>query len=98
MNRQGKWRLSPAFDISYAWNPSGEWTSQHQMSMNGKRDGFEREDLLVLAKAADIKKARAEQMIQRVIEVVRRWSDFAVEAGVNDEQVKKIQASHRTNL
>jgi serine/threonine-protein kinase HipA len=98
MNRQGKWRLSPAFDISYAWNPSGEWTSQHQMSMNGKRDGFEREDLLVLAKAADIKKARAEQMIQRVIEVVRRWPDFAVEAGVNDEQVKKIQASHRTNL
>jgi serine/threonine-protein kinase HipA len=98
MNRRGEWRLSPAFDISYAWNPSGEWTSQHQMSVNGKRDGFEREDLLVLAKAADIKKARAEQMIQRVIEVVRRWPDFAMEAGVNDEQVKKIQASHRISL
>jgi serine/threonine-protein kinase HipA len=98
MNRRGEWRLSPAFDISYAWNPSGEWTSRHQMSVNGKRDGFEREDLLVLAKAADIKKARAEQLIQSVIEVVRRWPDFAVKAGVNDEQVKKIQASHRTSL
>jgi len=98
MNRRGEWRLSPAFDISYAWNPSGEWTSRHQMSVNGKRDGFEREDLLALAKAADIKKARAEQMIQRVIEVVLRWPDFAGEAGVNDEQVKKIQVSHRTNL
>ena len=98
MNRRGEWRLSPAFDISYAWNPSGEWTSQHQMSVNGRRDGFERDDLLALAKAADIKKARAEQMIQRVIEVVRRWPDFAGEAGVNDEHVKKIQESHRTNL
>ncbi len=98
MNRWGEWRLSPAFDISYAWNPNGEWTSRHQMSVNGKRDGFEREDLLALAKAADIKKARSEQMIQRVIEVVRRWPDFAGEAGVNDEQVKKIQASHRTSL
>ncbi len=98
MNRRGEWRLSPAFDISYAWNPNGEWTSQHQMSVNGKRDGFECEDLLTLAKTADIKKARAEQMIQRVIEVVRRWPDFAGKAGVNDEQVKKIHASHRTKL
>jgi serine/threonine-protein kinase HipA len=98
MNRRGEWRLSPAFDISYAWNPSGEWTSQHQMSANGKRDRFEREDLVVLAEAADIKKPRAKQMIERVIEVVRRWPDFAGKAGVSDEQVKKIQASHRTNL
>jgi len=98
MNRRGEWRLSPAFDISYAWNPSGEWTSRHQMSVNGKRDGFKREDLLALAKAADIKKARAEQMVQRVIEAVRRWPDFAGEAGINDEQVKKIQASLPTSL
>jgi serine/threonine-protein kinase HipA len=98
MNRRGVWRLSPAFDISYAWNPRGEWTSRHQMSANGKRDGFEREDMLALAKVADIKNARAEQMIQHVIEVVRHWPDFAREAGVNDEQVKKIQASHRTSL
>ena len=98
MNRRGEWRLSPAFDISYAWNPGGQWTSQHQMSVNGKRDRFEREDLIVLAKAADIKKARAEQMIQRVIEVVDRWPDFAGEAGVNDDQIKKIQAGRRTSL
>jgi serine/threonine-protein kinase HipA len=98
MNRRGEWRLSPAFDISYAWNPSGEWTSRHQMSVNGKRDGFDREDLLVLAKAADIKRARAEQMVKRVIEAVRRWPDFAEKAGVDDAQVKKIQASQRTNL
>jgi serine/threonine-protein kinase HipA len=68
------------------------------MSVNGKRDGFEREDLLALARAADIKKARAEQMVHRVIEAVRRWPDFAGEAGVTDARVKKIQAIQRTNL
>lgn len=98
MNRRGEWRLSPAFDISYAWNPGGNWTSQHQMSVNGKRDGFEREDLVSLARAADIKKSRADQMIQRVIEVVRRWPDFAAKAGVSDEQAIKIQATQRTSL
>ncbi len=98
MGRRGEWRLSPAFDVSYAWNPSGEWTSRHQMSVNGKRDGFEREDLLALAKAADIKKARAEQMVHRVIGAVRRWTDFAKEAGVSEAQIKKIQTSQRTDL
>ncbi len=68
------------------------------MSVNGKREGFEREDLLALAKAADVKKSRAEHMVHRVIEAVRRWPDFADEAGVTDTQVKKIQASQRTNL
>jgi serine/threonine-protein kinase HipA len=98
MNRRGEWCLSPGFDISYAWNPNGQWTSKQQMSMNGKRDGFDREDLIQLAKIADIKKLRAEQMVQHVIEVIRRWPDFAREAGVSEDHVKKIKDSHRTNL
>jgi len=98
MDRRGEWRLAPAFDISYAWNPSGEWASRHQMSVNGKRDQFMREDLLALAKAADIKKVRAEQMVDRVIEAVRRWPDFAGEAGIGDVRTKEIQNSQRTHL
>jgi serine/threonine-protein kinase HipA len=98
MNRRGEWRLSPAYDISYAWNPSGEWTSRHQMSVNGKRDRFEREDLLALANVADIKKVRANQMVDRVIEAVCRWPAFAEEAGLADARVKEIQANHRIDL
>jgi serine/threonine-protein kinase HipA len=98
MNRRGEWRLSPAFDISYAWNPSGEWTSRHQMSVNGKREGFEREDLLALARAADIKKARAEQIIDRVLDAVRRWPEFAGEAGVADARIREIETNQITNL
>ena len=98
MNRRGEWRLSPAFDIFYAWNPSGEWTSRHQMSVNGKRDEFERKDLLALANVADIKTPHAHQMIDKVIEVFRRWPDFAAEARISDERVREIQARQRTQL
>ncbi len=98
MNRRGEWRLSPAFDISYAFNPSGVWTSRHQMSVNGKRDKFHRDDLIALAKTADIKKARAEQMIEQVIEVVRCWPDIAHQAGVSPSNAKKVKAKQRVNL
>lgn len=98
MNRRGKWRLSPAFDIAYAWDPRGEWTSRHQMSVNGKRDEFERKDLIALANAAGIKKARANEMVDRAIETVRRWPDFAEKAGVADARAAEIQASQRTDL
>jgi serine/threonine-protein kinase HipA len=98
MNRRGEWRLSPAFDVSYAWNPRGEWTSRHQMSVNGKRDDIGRDDLIALAAAAQIKKARANELTDRVIDVVRRWPDFAAKADVADLRVKEIQAQQRTSL
>ncbi|MEM7315493.1 MAG: type II toxin-antitoxin system HipA family toxin, partial [Planctomycetota bacterium] len=52
MDRRGRWRLSPAYDVAYAYNPSGAWTGKHQMSINGRRDDFELEDLVALAKVA----------------------------------------------
>jgi serine/threonine-protein kinase HipA len=90
MDRQGAWSLSPAFDVSYALNPAGEWTSRHQMSINGKREAFEREDLLALANAAGIKAPQASQMLDRVLASVRRWPEFAGTAGVPDERIGKI--------
>ena len=52
----------------------------------------------LLATAADIKKVRADQMIDRVIEVIRRWPEYAKKADVFPERIKKIQGTHRTKL
>lgn len=49
MDRDGKWRLSPAYDMGYAYNPDGQWTSAHQMSINGKFSGITKDDLLKCA-------------------------------------------------
>ncbi|MEJ2039945.1 MAG: HipA domain-containing protein, partial [Desulfosarcinaceae bacterium] len=82
-------------NIAFLMNRRGDWRLSPAFDIS---DGFEREDLLMLAKTAGIKKSHAEKMIQRVIEVVSRWLDFAGKAGVNDEQANKIHASHRTKL
>lgn len=98
MNRRGEWRLSPAFDVSYAWNPEGPWTNRHQMSINDTREGFSRDDLLSLARMAGIKKARANQLLDHVVETVRRWPEFAAEAGVDEARTQAVKRSHRVAL
>ena len=95
MNKAGQWRLSPAFDVAYSYNPNGAWTSRHQMSINGKRDGFEINDLLALGKSAAIKPARARDIIAAVAESVRKWTEFADTAGVDIEIAARIGKAHR---
>ena len=95
MNRRGEWRLSPAFDVSYAYDPKGYWTSQHQMSINGKREGFSTMDLISLAKIAGIKSNRARDMLERVITTMRSWLEIAGNVGIAEDRIRKIQAAHR---
>ena len=95
MNRQGEWRLSPAFDVCYSYNPSGDWTSRHQMSVNGKRDNFTREDLITFATVAGIKKKQAREMIDQVLTSVEKWSEFAELAELSEERMVQIRNSHR---
>ena len=96
MNPDGKWSLSPAFDTTYSYQPSGKWTDQHQMTVNGKRDHFTKEDLLKVAASSDLKGAG--QVIQQVLDAVERWPDFAKQAGVDNKRTKTITERHRANI
>lgn len=93
MDRSGNWSLSPAFDMTYSYQPSGKWTSSHQMTMNGKRSGFTLEDFKACANSASMKRGRAETIINEVRDVVARWRDYADESRVNPEQRDKIHAA-----
>ncbi len=98
MDRRGNWRLSPAFDMSYAYNESGLFTNKHQMSLNNKRDKFERKDLIEFAGYADIKSKKANEMLDSVIEIFSRWSEFAEKAKMDEESADTIQANLRTKI
>jgi len=98
MNRRGLWRLSPAFDVAYSYNPSGAWTARHQMSLNGKRGGFVRDDLLSFAKVGGIKKTRAKQMLDKIAAAVARWPNFAAIGGVAEPDVQRIECTFRKHL
>ncbi len=98
MNRRGEWRLSPAYDVTYAYNQRGSWTGQHQMSMAGKRRGFEGADLLRFGETSGLKIPRARRVIDRVLDAVADWPRFASEAGVEKRDIQRIRGTHRLEL
>lgn len=91
MDENGKWRLSPAYDMGYAYNPNGGWTATHQMSINGKFDGISREDLIVFARQNNIKDA--ETIIEEVREAASRWPQIAKACGIPQEMVDRIKGN-----
>ena len=91
MNESGKWRLSPAYDMGYAYNPSGMWTSTHQMSINGKFDEITRDDLLVFANNNNIKEA--DSIIDEICDAAAHWPKMAKECGVSPIIIKTIASN-----
>jgi serine/threonine-protein kinase HipA len=98
MNKRGQWSLAPAFDVMYAYNPSGTWTASHQMSLAGKREGFTLEDLKAVADTASMKRGRAEVIAREVTKAVSGWREFAAMAGVASKQIDMIADVHRLDL
>ena len=96
MDRRGRWRLSPAFDVIWAYNPSGDWTSRHQMSINGKRDAFGKKDLLAVAGQFGIRNASA--IMAQAAEAVAAWPRLANEEEVPPELRAAVQNSFRLNI
>ena len=91
MNKNGDWRLSPAFDVAYSYNPVGDWTSQHQMSLNGKRDNFVQDDLILFAKNIGMKQRKAVEIMDEVATAVKKWRVFADEALVINDHIRRIE-------
>ena len=96
MNKEGKWRLAPAYDMTFAYNPLGKYTSLHQMTINGKQDGFTKSDFLQVAKSMNIKKAN--EIIEEVTESVSQWNRIAKEQDIPSSQIKMIEKTHQILL
>jgi serine/threonine-protein kinase HipA len=98
MDKSGEWSLSPAFDMTYSFNPAGAWTASHQMTLNGKKDDFTLDDFKDCARTGSMKRGRAEAIIGEVQEVVSRWQDYAEDAGVEASWREKVQRTLRPEI
>jgi len=98
MDRQGAWSLAPAYDVIWAWKPGNLWLDSHQMSINGKRDGFTVADLRAIARVAGLKRGRAEAILAEVGAVVASWPALAEEVGIDEQTAQQIARSHRLTL
>ncbi|QYJ68931.1 type II toxin-antitoxin system HipA family toxin [Flavobacterium litorale] len=89
MDKQGKWRLSPAYDVCHAYRPNSTWVSQHALSINGKRKDIDREDFIEVANKMNIKQPH--RIIDRIIEVVNNWENYALKVSVPEDIIKSIK-------
>lgn len=88
MNDQGHWALSPAYDMGYAYNPKGGWTSQHQMSVNGKFTDITKEDMLECGRKNNIRNAH--EIIDMIVENASHWPNLARQCGVPNDIVNRM--------
>lgn len=96
MDKSGEWRLSPAFDLTWSYNQRGDWTNVHQMSINGKRDGFTQKDLLEMGHQQGIR--NPSEVLERIVDTVSRWPAYASETGVQKELMEAARKTHRLKL
>ena len=81
LDQTGQWDIAPAYDTCFSHNPAaGKWTRRHQMLVRGKAWDITAEDLIALAEDFDVRKPK--ELLQRVVDAVTRWPDFAERAGV----------------
>lgn len=92
----GEWELAPAYDVTYAYNPKGEWTYQHLMSVNGKFAGISRADLMAVADRFGV--GTAPDVLEQVGEAVSSWPDFARQANVSGSEMTRIGDHHHIPL
>jgi serine/threonine-protein kinase HipA len=90
LRQNGSWELAPAYDVTHAYNPKGEWTFQHLMSVNGKFKDITRTDLLAEADRFGVR--RANDLLADVRAAVENWNTYAKEAGLNQAASDRVAA------
>jgi serine/threonine-protein kinase HipA len=99
MNKDGSWSLSPAYDIAYSYRLGSEWVDQHQLSLNGRRDQFTREDIKSSMAAISPKLGKeVDHILDQTIMVVSNWHEYSDKAGVFEELSREIKLNLRLNL
>ena len=88
MNKQGLWAISPAYDVCHAYRHDSLWVSQQSLSVNGKRLGIERKDLLAVASQMNIKKPY--EIIRHIESILEIWPDYARQCDVETLLQKAI--------
>jgi serine/threonine-protein kinase HipA len=95
MDRELKWCLSPAFDLTYAYDPHGRWTSKHQILLNRKQTDFQRADLTQLALKCNLTKRQANEIIDNTIIQFKKFEALAIEHKVPASLINTIKANLR---
>lgn len=91
MNRDGAWRLSPAYDLTYSVDPTAPaYSNRHSLSINGKNEDITREDMETIGLNNDIQDCKA--LIDTVANAVANFESYAKELGIDKKLIESIKA------
>lgn len=97
MERDGSWRLTPAYDLTFA--KGGGWTASHQMRVADRTSGITAADLERVGRDFGIRAPG--RIIERVVATVARWREFGAAAEVpaaTTDAVERQLAARRAEL
>ena len=98
MDKNGKFDFSPAFDMTYSYDPSGKWTSMHQIKLNQKQDDFTINDLIQFAKHCNITSNKSRKIIQNTIDVFKKFETLAIQYDLPVGLLKTIKQNLRLDI
>ncbi|MCR5344097.1 MAG: type II toxin-antitoxin system HipA family toxin [Butyrivibrio sp.] len=91
MDRSGRWSLSPAYDITFSYNPDNRWLKAHQMTINGKSINITREDIFAAGRNMGVKDSTIKNVIEQIRSVVNRWEHYAEVNHINEKSYRMVQ-------
>ena len=95
MGRDGKWSLSPAYDMTFAYNPMNRWLKGHQMTINGKAAGITDEDLISCGGSMGLGKSFCRSVLKDTKDVVANWKEYADRVGIDKGTIESIRSCLR---
>jgi len=95
---EGKWKLTPAFDIAYSYKPGSPWVDAHQMTINGKRDHFLKSDFEAVLQSSVVLQKMIPSMLKEITEVVSQWQSYAAAAEVPAWLVDEVEKNLRLDI
>lgn len=92
MDRTGKWMLSPAYDITFSYNPTNKWLRAHQMTVNGKTTEIGLADLLEAGAKMGVKERRCKNIISEIGASVSGFASYAEQVGIKEKTFEFINS------
>ena len=93
MDRHGKWRLSPAYDLTYSNDPNSNYTNNHQCLINGKCADITREDLIEVGLQAGLTKPKMKIILDEVKNAIIQFNGFAKQAEIPETKAQEDYAN-----
>ena len=91
MNRNGIWRLSPAYDLTYSVDLTAPaYSNRHSLTVNSKNEDITREDLEIVGLNNDIQDYKT--LIDTVANAIAKFANYAINLGIDKKLIESIKS------